>query len=96
MLNLQITNSFSFANKTSYVNVKRKSFLKTGHLAKQNKTKQIYIYVRQKRSPLGNCKEVSKLSNLTFVSNLVILIALLQASNSFYLFGISNYEKKAP
>ena len=51
MLNLQITISFSFANKKSYANVKRKSFLKTGHLAKKNI--YIYIYIHAKRGHLS-------------------------------------------
>ena len=54
-----------------------------------------YTHICQKRSPLGNCKEVSKLSNLTSVSNLVILIALLQASKFFICLEFP-IKKKSP
>ena len=68
MLTLQITITFPFANKKSYVNVNRKLFLKTGHFAKNIYAKRGHLLEILKRDP--------KMWKLIFVSKLVILLTL--------------------
>lgn len=68
MLTLQITITFPFANKRSYVNVKRKLFLKTGHFANNIYANRGQLLEILKRGP--------KMWKRIFVSKLVILITL--------------------